>query len=84
MGEPVKVLLYGRLAEAIGPEIEVDAFDGCSIAELRERLAADHPETAQTFASRRARTCVGGSLVQDDYVVLPGDRVEFLPPVSGG
>jgi molybdopterin converting factor small subunit len=80
----VKVLLYGRLAEAIGPEIEVDAPDGCSISELRERLAADHPEMAQTLASRRSRACVDGSLVQDAYLVSSGDQVEFLPPVSGG
>jgi molybdopterin converting factor small subunit len=83
-GELLKVLLYGRMAEAIGPEVEVDAADGCSIAGLRERLAADHPETAETLANRRARACVGGALVMDDYVVSAEDRVEFLPPVSGG
>lgn len=83
-GELVKILLHGPVAEAIGPEIEVDAAYGCSIAELRERLAADYPETRETLANRRTRACVGGALVPDDYVVSVDDRVEFLPPVSGG
>ena len=49
----MKVLLYGPLVEAIGPEIEVDASGDSSIGELREGLAADHPESAETLASRR-------------------------------
>jgi molybdopterin converting factor small subunit len=80
----LEVLLYGRLAEAIGPAIEVDAADGCSIAELRHRLAADYPQAAASLASRRTRACVQSVLVQDDHVVSAGERVEFLPPVSGG
>lgn len=80
----MKILLHGRLAEAIGPEVAVDAEPGCSIAELRARIAGDHPATSGTLANTRARACVDGTLVQDDYRVSAGQQVEFMPPVCGG
>ena len=80
----MKVLFYGRLAEAIAPELEIDAPAGCSVAELRGRLAAAHPEAEGSLRDRRARACVGNSLVDDTYLLRSGDSVEFLPPVSGG
>ena len=80
----MKVLFYGRLAEAIGPELEVDAQPGSSVGELRDRLAAEHPEIENVLRNKRARACIGQSLVHDDYVPAPTDTLEFLPPVSGG
>ena len=80
----MKIMFYGRLAEAFGPELDLDAPAGCSVADVRERLAAEHPGAAGALAGRRVRACVGGSLVRDDYVIATSDRVEFLPPVSGG
>jgi sulfur-carrier protein len=80
----VKVLFYGRLAEAIGPELEMEAPTGCSVAELRDRLAAEHPQAEQILRSKRARACVDGTLVNDEYVPGAADTLEFLPPVSGG
>ena len=80
----LKVLFYGRLAEAIGSELEIDAPPGCSVAELRERLIAERPRAEQPLRARRALTCVGDSVVRDTYVLQAADRIEFLPPVSGG
>lgn len=80
----MKVLFYGRLATTIAPELEVDAPSGSSVEQLRERLIADYPDAGPTLSNRRARACIGDSLVTDDYVLGPADRVEFLPPVSGG
>ena len=79
----MQVVFYGRLAEAIAPAIELDATD-CSIAELRQKLAAEHPQAAATLGSTRFRALVGAHLVGEDYLVAAGDRIEFLPPVSGG
>jgi len=78
------VLLYGRLAEAIGPDLEIEASPGCSVAELRDRLIAQYPRAEQPLRSRRALACIGDVIVPDTYVLKAGDRVEFLPPVSGG
>jgi molybdopterin converting factor small subunit len=80
----MKILFHGRLAEAIGPELDVDAAPGCSVAELREKLIAEHPEAEQPLRSRRARTCIGDAIVHDNHVLQAADTVEFLPPVSGG
>lgn len=84
MGDPVKILFYGRLAEAIAPAIELGGSLECTVAQLRERLALDHPEAAETLAGKRSRACVGNTLVREDHVIRCGDQIEFLPPVSGG
>ena len=80
----MKVLFYGRLAEAIGAELEVGASPGSSVAEVRDRVAADHPDVEGVLRSNRALSFVGDRLVRDDYRLAPGDTLEFLPPVSGG
>ena len=80
----MKVLFHGRLAEAIGPELELEAPPGCSVGQLRDRLIAEHPEAEQPLRSRRARACIGDMIVHDHHVLQAGDRIEFLPPVSGG
>jgi molybdopterin converting factor small subunit len=80
----MKIAFYGRLADTLGPELDLEAPGGCSIADLRRQVSTEYPETAATLTNRRALACVGGTLVRDDYVVAAGDRIEFLPPVSGG
>lgn len=80
----MKVLFYGRLAETIGPGLEIDVRPGSTVAELRDRLVAERPEAKGTLLNRRTRACVGDVLVDDNYIPKPTDQVEFLPPVSGG
>jgi len=78
----VKVLLYGRLAESIGRQLQLEAAEGCSVAELRRRLADAHPSAAGHLG--RSRALIGGSVVADERRVRGDEEVEFLPPVSGG
>jgi sulfur-carrier protein len=80
----LKIMFYGRLADAIGPELDFRAAAGCSVTELRDQLLAEHPEIGEALRSKRAKTFVGDTLVPDDYRLAPGDTVQFLPPVSGG
>ena len=80
----MKVLFYGRLSDLIGRELDLSAAAGCSVGQLRDRLAAEHPQAEQSLRSDRVKTCVGGTLVHDDHVLEAADTVEFLPPVSGG
>lgn len=80
----MKVLFYGRLAEALGAELDVGVDAGSSVAQLRDRLAADHPYVEDVLRSRRTRACVGDTLVPDDYRIVATDTLEFLPPLSGG
>lgn len=80
----MKISFYGRLADILGREMEVELAGSRSVAELRDHLAALRPEAAAAMGSRGVRTCVGGSIVLDSHVIGPTDEVEFIPPVSGG
>ena len=80
----MKVLFYGRLAESIGAEAELEVAAPTSVGNLRERLASQHPAAAESLRSARALACVDGVLAREDQVVSPDQRLEFLPPVSGG
>lgn len=79
---PLKVVLYGPLADALGKQIDVEMPEGCSIAELRECLGDAHPRAASELD--RSRAIIGSFAVKDDYRITASDQVEFLPPVSGG
>jgi molybdopterin converting factor small subunit len=78
----VKVLLYGRLTDSIGRKVELETPEDCSVADLRRRLSATHPDVAGALA--RSRALVAGTVVADDRRLRPDEDVEFLPPVSGG
>lgn len=79
----MKIHFYGRLAESLGREIEVELSDKCSIAALRQRLATEYPRAANALG-HRTRALVGDIVVADSHILRPGDSVEFFPPVSGG
>ena len=78
----MRVRFYGRLADTIGREAEIDAPPGCSVGEVRRRLAASH--SAAAGALGRSRAFVAATIVSDDRLIAPEDELEFLPPVSGG
>jgi molybdopterin synthase sulfur carrier subunit len=72
-----KIAFYGKLAERIGREAEIVLPpEGCTIAALRARYDGLDRATI--------RACVNDETVGEDHVVRPGDRVDFLPPLSGG
>jgi len=77
----VIIRFYGRLADAIGHEIDLGA-GGCSVAEIRSRLASEHPAATESLG--RSRALIAGSVVTNEHLVGESDDLEFLPPVSGG
>ena len=78
----MRIVLYGRLRDAIGREIELDAPEGSAVADIRRQLADDYPGEAVSL--RRSRSFADDRLVGDDHVPSNGTSLEFLPPVSGG
>lgn len=80
----MRILFYGRLADVLGRELKLAVEGACSIADLRERIASQHPEAAEPIRSKRVRACIGDSIVSESHVFRPGEEVEFFPPVSGG
>lgn len=80
----MKVFFYGKLADAIGPQLDVSVETPCSVGGLRRQLVASHPAIADALQDRRVKALVGEVFVADDYALGAGDDVEFLAPVSGG
>ena len=81
----MKIGFFGRLAERIGREVDLDLpADDCSVAALRHHLARHFPAAAADLASGSTRACVDETIVPDSHIVRPGQKVEFFPPLSGG
>lgn len=81
----MKVLFFGRLAERAGREVELDlAEEGCTVAELRQRLAVAVPAAADELAKPSNRACIDQALAAEGARVLPSHEVAFVPPLSGG
>ena len=74
----IRVLFLGRLQDAAGcGEREVLAQP--TVAAL---IAAFEPELADALRSDKVRVAVNGVLGAS--ALVDGDKVAFLPPVSGG
>ncbi|HEX8224152.1 MAG TPA: MoaD/ThiS family protein [Allosphingosinicella sp.] len=80
----MKIGFFGRLRDSLGDERDVTVDAGETVARLRLRLAGLFPEAAGDLLSPRVRACVADSIVGEDFPVGGSDRVEFLPPLSGG
>src|SRR4051794_22824644 len=76
----VKILLYGRLADAIGREIALDR-PSCTVEELRRDLGERHPGLADVLD--RSRAVATNTVIGDDQFIPQNGEVEFLPPVCG-
>ncbi|MGE5721309.1 MAG: MoaD/ThiS family protein [Sphingomonadales bacterium] len=79
-----RILFFGRLAEQIGREHEVDVPEtGCSVAELRRRLAAQG-EPFDALAAGKAIAAVDQEIASEETMVVPGQEIAFFSPLSGG
>lgn len=79
----VAVRLFGAVREAVGEkDLSITVTDGSSVADLRDRLARNHP-IFDDFGDRLA-VSVNFEITAPDHVLSEGDEVAFLPPVSGG
>jgi len=80
----MKIGFFGKLRDSLGDECDVAVEEGETVARLRRRLARLHPEAAADLLGPRVRACVADTIVGDDFVIGGHERVEFLPPLSGG
>jgi molybdopterin converting factor small subunit len=80
----MRILFFGKLRDTLGECVEVASDRGETIAQLRRRLTALHPEASDMLLGPLTRACVGDSIVAEDFVLTGEESVEFLPPVSGG
>ncbi|HEX6376123.1 MAG TPA: MoaD/ThiS family protein [Allosphingosinicella sp.] len=80
----MRIGFFGRLRDALGDEREVAGEAGETVSRLRIRLAGLHPRAAPDLLSPRVRACVADEIVDEDFLLGGHERVEFLPPLSGG
>lgn len=79
-----RILFFGRLAEQIGRERDVDIPEqGCTIHALRNLLAQD-PELEILAPGGGMLASVDQEIAQDDSHVKPGQEIAFFSPLSGG
>jgi molybdopterin synthase sulfur carrier subunit len=79
----ITVKLFAAYQEACGvSELQMNVDDGATVATVRDRLIAEHPQLAQW----RDLTRFGINLqfVPPEAVMHDGDEVVLIPPVSGG
>jgi molybdopterin synthase sulfur carrier subunit len=60
----------------------LDLPDGATVAQLRERLAAEMPALAAVLP--QVLFAVGNDYARDDTVLSERSEVACIPPVSGG
>jgi len=78
----LKIRFYGRLADALGRELELEGGGEASVGAIRETLVELHPGAAE--ALKLSRACVRNAIADDRQMLSAQDDLEFLPPVSGG
>jgi molybdopterin converting factor subunit 1 len=79
----VTVRLFARLRDITGAsELARDLAPGATIGDLWRQLAGEFPEL--TGYERSISSAVNADYARMDQVVMDGDEVAFLPPVSGG
>jgi molybdopterin synthase sulfur carrier subunit len=81
----MRVQFFGRIGERIGREAEVEVpSGGCSVADLRRRLAELHPAAAADLLAPTLRACIDDEIAGEDGIVREGSDIAFFPPLSGG
>jgi molybdopterin converting factor subunit 1 len=79
----VRVRLFARARDLAGSDVlRVELPDGAAVAELRRRLAAEHPALAPLL--ERSAIAVENELAGDSLILSSEAEIALLPPVSGG
>lgn len=80
-----RILFFGRVAEHLGPDGQLDLpAEGCSIAGIRSRLAAQGQIAADALLRPDVLASVDQVVVDDDTLVRPGQEIAFFSLFSGG
>jgi molybdopterin converting factor small subunit len=81
----VRVLFFGRIADACGRSMTVPIpSEGCSLAELKGRVARQVDGGATTLGHPCVRVAIDQVMAGHDPWVSPGQEVAFLSAFSGG
>ena len=79
----VKVLFFASCREIVGArEREVELRHGATVADLVAKIRAQHPLFGEMAES--VMVSVNQDYVDTEQLLLEGDEIAFIPPVSGG
>ena len=79
----IRLLAFATAADALGRgELDMEVPSGTTVAELRQRLDAEHPALRELWP--RLAIAIDGNLAGPEAEIPDGAEVALLPPVSGG
>jgi molybdopterin synthase sulfur carrier subunit len=79
----VNVRLFAVARQLAGHEsVMLNVPDGCTVAHLREQLAAAYPDLAPLLP--HVLFAVGSEYVGDEHTLADSPEIACIPPVSGG
>lgn len=79
----VRIRLFAVAQQLAGRDvISLEVPEGCTIGQLRARLAAEVPTLALVLP--HVLFAVGTEYAKDDAAVAAGSDIACIPPVSGG
>lgn len=79
----VRIRLFAGLHQLIGErEIDMQLPDRATVAVLRDTLGARHPVVEALLPTLVC--AIDEEYVDSSHVLVDGDRVALIPPVSGG
>lgn len=78
----IKVMAFGISRDIVGgTEVEIQLAGTPTVERLRQQLYLQYPELQ---ALRSLAIAVAEEYAQEDRLILPGEEVVLIPPVSGG
>lgn len=79
----IEVKLFAAARQAVDQElVEIELGDGATITDLKNELVKQFPQ----FESMRDHllVAVDAEYAKEDQVLVPGQEIALIPPVSGG
>lgn len=80
----INVLFFASLREQLNCEKLSLTEDLKTVAEVKEKLIALHPDWQVHFNNSALLNAVNQEMASDSTKVSDGDDVAFFPPVTGG
>ena len=79
----IETLFFASARDAVGEASRtLEVEPGARVRDVFERLVDAHPGLAPARSS--LRFAVNEDFVDDEHLLVDGDCLAFLPPVSGG
>lgn len=81
----MRVLFFGRLADAAGARERTAPDDLSTLAALRAWLETNDPLLGEALRAKGVRVARNKAIAHDESMPLSaGDEIAFMPPLSGG